>query len=237
MAKYCAHCGKQIGDKAIFCKYCGKKADFSDASDLASEDNANSRFNPREIYGIGANADDIISNEPNDTSDSESTSEKLPKKMIIIVAVALVLVLATVAIGAIMYFGKSNDDSTASTETTESAEEQAQDESGESQEQAIESKGSGSESRSSGNSKYKVGESYTVQTNLRVREGPGKNYRILDRSELAPDDYAKSVDSTTTTDALMEKGVKITCLEMSGDWMRISSGWVCVEDEGEVLVK
>ena len=91
MAKYCAHCGKQIGDKAIFCKYCGKKADFSDASDLASEDNANSRFNPREIYGIGANADDIISNEPNDTSDSESTSEKLPKKMIIIVAVALVL--------------------------------------------------------------------------------------------------------------------------------------------------
>ncbi|MBR5995617.1 MAG: hypothetical protein IK026_03460 [Eubacteriaceae bacterium] len=84
-------------------------------------------------------------------------------------------------------------------------------------------------------SRYIVGETYTVQTNLRVRKGPGKEYGILKRSELTSEDYAKSVD--TKTDAVIAKGSRITCLEMSGNWMRISSGWVCVEDEGEILVK
>ena len=82
-----------------------------------------------------------------------------------------------------------------------------------------------------------IGNTYQIQTNLRVREGPGKEYRILNRDELIGDDYANSVDSKTTTDALMEKGKYVTCLGMEGDWMRIESGWICVYDEGEDLVR
>jgi len=89
-----------------------------------------------------------------------------------------------------------------------------------------------------GNDSYFViGNTYQIQTNLRVREGPGKEYRILSRDELVGDDYANSVDSKTTTDALMEKGKYVTCLGMEGDWMRIESGWICVYDEGEDLVR
>ena len=89
-----------------------------------------------------------------------------------------------------------------------------------------------------GNDPYYVkGNQYEVQENLRVREGPGKNYRILNRSELTSGDYALSVDSDTTTDALIEKGKYVKCLGMEGDWMRIESGWVCTFDEGEVLVR
>lgn len=230
MAKYCAHCGKQISDKAVFCRYCGEKVDARD-----------------EVIGVKVSKptntqldiDDIDEWFADDTMPKKETSryesnQKMPKKMTTVIVVALALVIVTAVVGVIMYFGKSNDtDTTGKTETEESF----QDESENNQTQAIESKGEGSGSNDTYNSDYLVGEMYTVQTNLRVREGPGKEYRILDRSELAPDDYAQSVDSTTTTDALMEKGSVITCLEMSGNWMRISSGWVCVEDEGEVLVK
>ena len=84
---------------------------------------------------------------------------------------------------------------------------------------------------------YKVGETYYILTNLRVREGPGKDYRILSRDELTAEDYSKSVDSEITNDALLKKGEMVTCQDMSGDWMRISSGWICVYDEGEKLVE
>lgn len=84
---------------------------------------------------------------------------------------------------------------------------------------------------------YVIGNTYQIQTNLRVREGPGKEYRILNRDELAGADFENSVDSQTTTDALMEKGKYVTCLGMEGDWMRIESGWICTYDEGEVLVR
>ena len=84
---------------------------------------------------------------------------------------------------------------------------------------------------------YVIGSSYQIQTNLRVREGPGKEYRILNRDELSPNDYENSVDSKTTTDALMEEGKTVICLGMEGDWMRIESGWICVYDEGEILVR
>ncbi len=84
---------------------------------------------------------------------------------------------------------------------------------------------------------FVIGQSYEVQENLRVRAGPGKEYRILARDELLSDDYAISVNSKTTKDALIEKGKWVTCQGMQDNWMKISSGWICVNDEGEELVK
>lgn len=84
------------------------------------------------------------------------------------------------------------------------------------------------------NSGYKVGSVYTVQDVLRVRENPDINARHIKREELVSEDYTNSVDYP---DALLQKGTKVKCLEMSGNWMRISSGWICVNDGKEVLVK
>jgi len=36
---------------------------------------------------------------------------------------------------------------------------------------------------------------------------------------------------------LIEEGQTVECLEMSGDWMRISYGWVCVYYDGEQLIE
>lgn len=238
MARYCAHCGKQISEKALFCKYCGGKADFEVTSKDVSKQNASNKVHQKEISNVSTDAEAASAKPSVNTQEKKAADLLLSKKMIAVIIAALALVIVTIAVGAVMYFGKTNDTVMSSdTKTTEKNEVKTPDKISEVQDQAIESKGSGTGERSEDNSKYQVGESYTVQTNLRVREGPGKEYRVLDRSELTPEDYAKSVDSTTTTDALMEKGVVITCLEMSGSWMRISSGWVCVEDDGEVLVE
>lgn len=87
---------------------------------------------------------------------------------------------------------------------------------------------------SSASSGYIAGNYYTVQDVLRVRENPDINARQLKRSELASEDYANSADYP---DALLQKGSRVKCLEMSDNWMRIASGWICVNDGKEVLVK
>ena len=61
-----------------------------------------------------------------------------------------------------------------------------------------------------------------------------RSNRHLKRSELSPEDYANSADYP---DALLKKGTQVKCLEMSGNWMRIASGWICVYDGEEVLVE
>ncbi len=81
---------------------------------------------------------------------------------------------------------------------------------------------------------YIVDEVYYTQAVLKVREGPGKDYRQLTRDELAGEDYYNSEDYP---DALLKKGSPVVCLEMSGDWMRIESGWICVRDGDETLVE
>ena len=81
---------------------------------------------------------------------------------------------------------------------------------------------------------YSAGKTYTVQDVLRVRENPDINARQLKRIELSEGDYANSADYP---DALLQKGSRVTCLEMSDNWMRIESGWICVNDGKEVLVK
>lgn len=69
--------------------------------------------------------------------------------------------------------------------------------------------------------KYK---DYKLATTLYVRTGPGKDYRIKNRSELTEDGKKHAQNCT---EAILKKGTEVTCLEVQGDWMRIPSGWVC----------
>lgn len=228
MAKYCINCGQRISDNAAFCKYCG--------SSQEGNDRYTSEFDP-----VAVTSEDDLDQEIREilTEQKKARKAQSSKKMLLFIGLALVLIAAVGIAGFKMYHSKADEgipvaDTTPKETTEEQDGDKAEKEDAQNEGAQNEQKGT---KKGTGNARYQEGKVYYVQTNLRVREGPGKNYRILDRSELYPGDYAQSVDSTTTTDALLEKGAAITCLEMQGNWMRIESGWVCVEDEGEVLVK
>lgn len=75
--------------------------------------------------------------------------------------------------------------------------------------------------------KYEVGKTYTLQSNLNVRTGPGMNYRKKKHSELT--EAGKTVDKEKK--ALFPKGTRITAKQVkeTGDrvWICCPSGWLC----------
>lgn len=81
---------------------------------------------------------------------------------------------------------------------------------------------------------YKVGKTYTLQTALKVRKGAGTNTRWLKRSELTAD-AKKSAQSGTY--AVLNKGTKVTCQKVSGNWIKIPSGWICCKSGNSVYVR
>lgn len=83
-------------------------------------------------------------------------------------------------------------------------------------------------------SEYVVGNTYYTQDALRVREGPGTNYRWIYRDEMDSTEEMYCIDDDN---AVLEEDSPVECLEISGDWMRIYSGWICCFDDGERLVK
>lgn len=84
---------------------------------------------------------------------------------------------------------------------------------------------------------YVVGNTYTVveKEGVKVRSGPGRNYDQLNRSDLSDEYYYQSDDKGSK--ACLKKGAVVECLEMNGNWMRITDGWVCVEFDGDVLIE
>ena len=66
---------------------------------------------------------------------------------------------------------------------------------------------------------------YKLKTNLYVRKGPGKKYKIKKRSQLTEDGKKHAVKKSKR--AILKKGTEVTCLEVRGNWMRIPSGWIC----------
>lgn len=87
---------------------------------------------------------------------------------------------------------------------------------------------------SSSGSGYKVGTTYTLQVNLKVRTGPGTNYRQKKRSELTSN--AKKFAQSGTY-AVLKKGTKVTCQGVSGNWIKIPSGYICAKQGKSVYVK
>lgn len=109
MARYCANCGKQIGDNAAFCKYCGGKAGFSDATRNDWTKNASNKIKPREIHGTAANNRNVTVNRPG-TPVRNFDDGQTSKKTTSIFAVVLGLVVVLAATIVIMYLGTGPDD-------------------------------------------------------------------------------------------------------------------------------
>lgn len=81
--------------------------------------------------------------------------------------------------------------------------------------------------------KCEVGKTYTLRTALKVRSGAGTNKRWLKRTELDP---ALKKKSQTGTYAVLNKGVMVKCQKVSGDWIKISTGWICTKSGNEWYV-
>ena len=96
------------------------------------------------------------------------------------------------------------------------------------------SSGSASSSKTSSSSAYKVGKTYTTQVYLRVRTGPSTSYRWKNRSELTSDGKRHAQAGTY---AVLKKGTEVTCLQVSGNWIRIPSGWICCKEGSEIYIR
>lgn len=91
-----------------------------------------------------------------------------------------------------------------------------------------------SPSSGSSTSSYRVGSTYTLQNNMKVRTGPGTNYRQKKRSELTAN--AKQ-HAQSGTYAVLKKGTRVTVQGVSGNWLKIPSGYVCARQGNSVYIK
>lgn len=84
---------------------------------------------------------------------------------------------------------------------------------------------------------YKAGHTYTLQAEMKVREGAGTSFRAKSHEELTEDGRKHDADG----DGCLDKGTRVTCkeVEQSGDdtWIRTPSGWVAAVYNGKVYVK
>lgn len=88
------------------------------------------------------------------------------------------------------------------------------------------------------NSGYNVGQTYTLITNVKVRDGAGTNARRKKKSELTTDGQKNALDQENAT---LKEGTKVTVQEvknLNGDiWVRIPSGWIAVKYQGNTYLK
>lgn len=85
---------------------------------------------------------------------------------------------------------------------------------------------------------FKVGTTYTLTTNVKVRDGAGTNARRKLRSELTADGQKNALNQTNAT---LKSGTRVTVQEvknLNGDiWVRIPSGWIAAKYQGATYLK
>ena len=88
------------------------------------------------------------------------------------------------------------------------------------------------------NSNYKVGSTYTLNTNVKVRAKAGTDERRKKTSELSADGRKHALKQENAT---LKEGTKVTVQEVKtvdGDtWVRIPSGWICAVYNGDKYLK
>lgn len=89
-----------------------------------------------------------------------------------------------------------------------------------------------------GLNEYKVGSTYTLTTNVKVRAGAGTDARRKKTSELTADGKKHTLNQENAT---LKEGTKVTVQEVKtvdGDtWVRIPSGWICAKYNGDKYLK
>lgn len=85
--------------------------------------------------------------------------------------------------------------------------------------------------------RYTVGKEYTLQTELKVRTGPGTKYAAKTHEQLTADGRKHDKDK----DGCLDSGTMITCKEVNviGNdvWIKSPSGWMAAYYSGKVYIK
>lgn len=88
------------------------------------------------------------------------------------------------------------------------------------------------------NEEYKVGEVYTLQVNLNVRNGAGTSYKNKKYSELTKDGRKHALNQAN---AVLKRGTKVSCLKIvkkdNQIWLEIPSGFICAKYGDKIYVK
>lgn len=82
--------------------------------------------------------------------------------------------------------------------------------------------------------KYEVGVKYKLKTALKVRAGASTKKAWLKRTDL---DEVLIKSAQTGKNAVLNEGTKVTCEKMKGNWMKISTGWICCKSGSDVYVR
>lgn len=86
--------------------------------------------------------------------------------------------------------------------------------------------------------KFIVSQNYTIQVNLKVRDGAGIDKRWKLKSELTNDGKKHAINSEN---AVLKAGTRVTCLEIQKNnnniWVMIPSGWIAAVYEGNIYLK
>lgn len=89
-----------------------------------------------------------------------------------------------------------------------------------------------------GLNEYKVGSTYTLTTNVKVRAGAGIDKKRKKTNELTVDGKKHALKQENAT---LKEGTKVTVQEVKtvdGDtWVRIPSGWICAVYNGDKYLK
>lgn len=84
---------------------------------------------------------------------------------------------------------------------------------------------------------YKVGQVYTLQTELKVRKGAGTNYAAKTHFLLTKDGQTHDADG----DGALDKGTRVTCKAVkkvgNDTWIQTPSGWIAAIYNGNIYVK
>lgn len=84
---------------------------------------------------------------------------------------------------------------------------------------------------------FVVGQTYTLQVELRVRKGPGTQYQAKTHSQLTASGQAHDKDK----DGCLDKGTRVTCLTVktvgSDVWLQCPSGWLAAYYNGKTYIK
>lgn len=82
---------------------------------------------------------------------------------------------------------------------------------------------------------YEKGKTYIIQDYLNVRKGAGTWYSRVPRKRLNASMKKKTVMDSEY--AMLKPGVKVKCLKVSGNWIKIQGGWICCWSGNEIYVK
>lgn len=90
------------------------------------------------------------------------------------------------------------------------------------------------ESEAEAKSTFKAGKQYVTQTELRIREGASTEARIKKKTEVTT---GNSKALQPGKNAVLKKGVTVTCLETDGDWIKTEYGWICGREGNDIYLK